>query len=129
MNARYLFVGERRSPTAIRLNVTWRDGRLAAKTLFAALCACGIEPADQEYVNLWHDDQTCWREDRAALALVADRERRGVTVVALGRLVSARLSAAGISHRTLIHPAARGAIRRRDRYQAHVRDTLTGVAA
>jgi len=33
---KYLFVGERRSPTAIRMNVTWVDKRLAAGHLYKA---------------------------------------------------------------------------------------------
>lgn len=34
-----VFVGERRSPAAIRMGVRWPDGRLAAKQLFDALRA------------------------------------------------------------------------------------------
>jgi hypothetical protein len=49
----------------------------------------------------------------------------GVPLVALGRRVEAALARDGLPHRFLIHPAARGAIRRRDRYQAHVAAVLT----
>jgi hypothetical protein len=34
---KYLFVGERRSPTAIRMNVTWVDKRLCAGHLSKAV--------------------------------------------------------------------------------------------
>ena len=37
-----LFVGENRSHLAKKMNVTWKDGRLAAKQLFDALDAIGF---------------------------------------------------------------------------------------
>lgn len=37
--SQFLFVGERPSPKAATMGVTWRDGRLAAKQLFDALVA------------------------------------------------------------------------------------------
>jgi len=39
---KYLFVGEERSETAKRMNVTWRDKRLCAGHLFKALESIGI---------------------------------------------------------------------------------------
>ena len=52
---RLIFVGECRSLTAKRKNWTWKDGRLAAKPLFEALTAMGVDPAAHEYTNLWTD--------------------------------------------------------------------------
>jgi hypothetical protein len=50
-----IFVGECRSLTAQRRGWTWRDGRLAAKPLFEALTAMGINPTLHEFMNLWTD--------------------------------------------------------------------------
>jgi hypothetical protein len=55
---RLLFVGERRSATAIRMGVTWGDGRVCAGTLHAALATVGIDARDPErvwFMNLWRD--------------------------------------------------------------------------
>lgn len=129
-----LFVGERRSTAAVRLGVRWEDGRLAARTLHAALRAAGIDPAAQVYANLFADPAP---GDSVAPFVVAAPIRAqlhaaaalGVPLVALGRRVGAALARDGLSHRFLIHPAARGAIRRRDRYRAHVAAELTADGA
>jgi len=42
MEKNFLFVGEERSPTAIRMGVTWKDKRLAAAHLSKAVEALGI---------------------------------------------------------------------------------------
>ena len=46
-----LFVGEERSELAKKMNVTWKDGRLAAKQLFDAFDYCGIDKNKQEFCN------------------------------------------------------------------------------
>lgn len=51
-----MFVGERRSQSAIRMGVHWEDGRLAAKQLFDALLALGIDPQRCEFVHWWEPD-------------------------------------------------------------------------
>lgn len=123
---RLLFVGECRSLTAQRKGWTWADGRLAAKPLFEALEAMGVDPKAHQYVNLW--------SDRAELGIlphtiallrarVAGLPWRAV-IVALGKRVSTELTKRGIDHVALVHPAARGAIRKRERYHAHVAETL-----
>lgn len=126
---RFLFVGERRSETARRRGWTWRDGRLAAVPLYEALRSMGLDPADRaqcDWVNLWPDGDG----DRGGpvpgrrLAVVRVHARLGATVVALGRLVSQELTRRGVDHVAVVHPAARGRIRRRDRYVAHVRQHL-----
>ena len=53
---KYLFVGERRSPTAIRMNVTWKDKRLAASHLSKAVENIGINWDDCEFKNVFEDD-------------------------------------------------------------------------
>lgn len=124
-----LFVGEHRSQAALRLGVRWEDGRLAARTLHAALRSAGLDPAAQVYANLFADPAP---GNGAAPFVVAESVRAqlhaaaalGVPLVALGRRVEAALARDGLPHRALIHPAARGAIRRRDRYQAHVAAVL-----
>ena len=44
---KYLFVGERRSELAIKMNVTWVDKRLAAAHLSKAVEAIGIKWDDK----------------------------------------------------------------------------------
>jgi hypothetical protein len=122
---RYLFVGEKRSPTAIRMGVTWEDGRLCAKNLHEALVGAGIDPSEVTFANLWRDDGAL---DGNALYEWLPRATRwwGVTIVALGVKVQAVLEQHDIPHIKLCHPAARGSIRKRERYQAHVREVLGG---
>jgi hypothetical protein len=117
-----LCVGERRSPTAIARGWTWQDGRLAAKTLADALGALGLHYG-QGYVcwNLF-DDQGRWSQTH--LDGIRDCAASGWQIVALGRVVARALRAAHIPHVALVHPAARGRIRQRARYQAHVASIL-----
>lgn len=122
---RYVFVGERRSGRAMAMGVTWTDGRLAASTLFRALRAVGIEPAAQVYLNAFTDDGQL---NRAALAGLAEHRRQGRVIVALGQPAQRAVASAGVPHLRLVHPAARGAIRRTERYHAHVAAVL-GVQA
>jgi hypothetical protein len=121
-----VFVGERRSQRAISMGVTWGDGRLAARTLFEALQAAGVDPHTQRFVNLFPDPPAARIPDERVLT-----ELRAVPahrLVALGSLVAVALKRAGIAHRLLAHPAARGAIRKRERYHAHVAAVLADVA-
>lgn len=115
---RFLFVGEKRSPTAIKKGWTWHSGRVAARTLHEALRAAGIDPSVCLFVNAWHDDgEPCW----AVESMCSDD---GVVVVALGQKVARRLASLRIPHRAMVHPAARGHIRKRERYHAHVAEVL-----
>jgi hypothetical protein len=45
--------------------------------------------------------------------------------VALGRRVSSELARRDVDHVALVHPAARGRIRKRERYIAHVQERLS----
>lgn len=119
-----IFVGECRSLTAQRRGWTWEDGRLAAKPLFEALRAMGVDPATHEYLNLWTDavvPVVPWqRVEHLKVQCAA-----GVVVVALGQRVSGELVRRGVDHVALVHPAARGRIRKRERCVAHVREKLS----
>jgi hypothetical protein len=48
----------------------------------------------------------------------------GAVILAMGRLVERELVRRGIPHRPMVHPAARGRIRKRERYVEHVREVL-----
>lgn len=134
--ARLIFVGECRSITAQRKGWTWADGRLAAKPLFEALAAMGIDPGVHEYANLWTDNASGTTNAnlkpgilRSTLDRIKARRSEGGVVVALGKRVSVELSRRGIVHVALVHPAARGAIRKRERHHAHVRTQLGWVVS
>jgi hypothetical protein len=127
---RLIFVGECRSLTAQRKGWTWADGRLAAKPLFEALSAMGVDPGAHQFVNLWLDVTPPMIDDRTVRMLRARREEAdrgepwGRMIVALGKRVSEELARRGVDHVALVHPAARGAIRKRERYIAHVAEKL-----
>jgi hypothetical protein len=135
MTKKLLFVGECRSITAQRQGWTWWDGRLAAKPLFEALAAMGVNPKAHMYINLWPDnvEGATHRPGHpvkilgSTIRIILSHRRMDAVVVALGKRVSAELAKRGIVHVALIHPAARGAIRKRERYHAHVADKLGGA--
>lgn len=110
-----LFVGERRSPTAVRMGVTWEDGRLAAKQLFDAFDAIGFERWRAEFCNLFED---------GGRAQVISALLCGKPIVAMGQKVHDELTLWCILHHEIVHPAARGAIRNKRRYADHVRRQL-----
>lgn len=116
-----LFVGECRSLTAIRKGWRWQDGRLAAKTLFEALRALGVDPLVHTYVNLWTDPPLAATVTAHRKATLRATDK---LIVALGKKVSDELLRLKIDHVALIHPAARGKIRGRGRYAKHVRKVL-----
>jgi hypothetical protein len=117
-----LCVGERRSATAIARGWTWADGRLAARTLHAALGALGLRYGrDYTCCNILDDDGVFHTDQMRGIAAFA---QEGWQIVALGHVAARYLTAYGIPHLCLIHPAARGAIRRQARYQAHVASLL-----
>ena len=126
---RFVFVGERPSRTAYRRGWTWKHGRLAAKTLHETLASIGIDPAKQRYVNLFGDE--CERdagsdEINERILLICRLNRRGYNVVGLGQRVCCKLRKAEVVHLSIRHPAARGRLRRRELYTAHVRQSLVG---
>lgn len=117
-----LCVGERRSPTAIARGWTWQDGRLAAKTLADAMGALGLQYGHDYVCCNLYDDQGRWSQTQ--LDGIQHFATSGWQIVALGRVVARALTAAHILHVALVHPAARGPIRGRARYQAHVASIL-----
>lgn len=127
--SRYIFIGECRSLTAINRGWSWKDGRLAAKPLFEALEAMGVDPSAQEFCNLFTDPPRNHRgkyEPRINHGIVSGllAIRSNVILVALGQRVSRTLTELDIRHVALVHPAARGKIRKRERYIAHVAKRL-----
>jgi hypothetical protein len=110
-----LFVGERKSPTAVRRGWSWKDGRLAARQLFDALEALNIDPATCEFANAY---------ERGHIKLIRSKYEAGAIVVAMGQKAQSKLNSVGIRFRAMIHPAARGRIRNKQRYTAHVREVL-----
>lgn len=125
MQNNLIFVGENRSPTAIARGWTWKDGHLAARPLFEALEAMGLDPSKQTFVNLFVDGPS-WRAKGHTTKLLRCTT---ATIIALGQKVSRGLESRGIPHVVVTHPAARGRIRKTSRYRAHVRDVLEAVAA
>ena len=107
----FLFVGEERSPTAIRMGVTWKDRRLAAAHLSKATDALGIDWNSLTFLNVYEDD-------------IKDIKSFNGIVVAMGRKVERELKKHQINHEYIHHPAARGKIRIIENYKTHVRKQL-----
>jgi hypothetical protein len=105
---KYLFVGEERSETAKRMNVTWKDKRLCAGHLFKALEAIGINWDECCFKNVFEDD-------------IKDIMTFNGTIIGMGRKVEKQLIKHGIKHEFIFHPATRGTVRRIENYKEHVR--------
>lgn len=121
----FLFVGERPSPTAHARGFSWQDGRLAAKQLFDALRACQIDPASQKFDNVFLSEPqgpevVCDK----AIRRIRAAQRGGSCVVAMGKKAEMVLTTRGITCLSIVHPAARGRIRKKELYCAHVREAL-----
>jgi hypothetical protein len=119
----FIFVGECRSATAQERGWSWADGHLAAKPLFEALRAAGIDPTEQRFVNLFRDPPSAHLVNHRSFVVLRDRAP-AVRIVALGKRVAHELARRGLVHIALVHPAARGRIRKRERYIEHVRERL-----
>lgn len=114
MNKNYLFVGEERSETAIRMGVTWKDKRLAAAHLSKATDALGLDWESLTFMNVFEDD-------------IEDIKSFDGIVIAMGRKVERELKKHNIEHEYIHHPAARGKIRIIENYKAHVKEQLQNV--
>jgi uracil-DNA glycosylase len=124
---RIIFVGERPSLKAARYGHTWEGANAAARTLHNALDAVGVDREARAFVNLWTRPgvgKPAHRPSRNAVRQVREAVTSGARVVALGQLVAAELEARRIPHVRMVHPAARGKIRKRERYIEHVREVL-----
>lgn len=120
---RFVFVGEKRSQTAIKRGWTWESGRLAAKTLQEALLALGLRYGEHYTCrNLWDDAGEVCADTMRELARFVGH---GAHLVSLGHKVDRLLCQYAIPALRIIHPAARGAIRQRAVYQAHVQTVLS----
>lgn len=106
-----LFVGEERSPTAIRMNVTWKDRRLAAAHLSKATDALGLDWNKLCFKNVFEDD-------------IEDIRSFDGIVVAMGRKVERELKKHKIQHEFIYHPATRGAVRNIEKYKNHVKERI-----
>lgn len=108
---KYLFVGERRSELAKKMNVTWIDKRLAAAHLSKAVENLGISWDECAFLNVFEDD-------------INDiRSFKGV-VIGMGRKVEKELKKHQISHEFIYHPATRGAVRNIQKYKDHVKERI-----
>lgn len=108
---KFLFVGEERSNTAIRMGVTWKDRRLAAAHLSKATDALGMDWDKLTFKNVFEDD------------IKEIKDFNGI-VVAMGRKVERQLKKEGVKHEYIHHPAARGKIRIIENYKAHVKEQI-----
>ena len=118
MNTHYLFIGEQRSHRAIQNGYRWPDRHLSSIQLYLALTAIGLRWEEQVFTNLWYDDGTINRE------LLLFLPACPLPIVAMGKKVDRELNHLGIPHLRIIHPAARGRIRRASLYTEHVRGVL-----
>tara|TARA_X000000950_G_C13698356_1_gene571102 strand:+ start:62 stop:427 length:366 start_codon:yes stop_codon:yes gene_type:complete len=114
---RVIFVGEEPSALALKMGVTWEDGRLAAKQLFDGFQAIGFDPSEAEFINLFNKG----REDQRVLSLLKSAD---MPIVAMGRKVQKSLDRHDIKYIPIVHPAARGKIRKKERYISHLREKL-----
>jgi hypothetical protein len=108
---KYLFVGERRSNLAIKMNVTWVDKRLAAAHLSKAVENLGIDWDECAFLNVFEDKI----EDIMSF--------KGV-VIGMGRKVEKELKKHQIQHEFIYHPATRGAVRNIEKYKNHVKERI-----
>lgn len=121
----YLFVGERRSPTAIERNLRWEDGQLSAKRLFDALISNGVNPREQTFINMFEDgdgrgEEVISQENfEMILSYVAQ-----AFIVGMGQKVQRVLVANQIEHIGIVHPAALGIYRSPGVYTKHVKEML-----
>lgn len=103
----------------------WRDGRLAAKQLFDALEAAGLDPSAHRYDNVFRPvaegpEEVCPK----AIRRIRRAADQGLVVVAMGQKATRELASWRVSCLTIVHPAARGRIRKKERYAEHVREVL-----
>ena len=108
---KYLFVGEKRSELAKKMNVTWIDKRLAASHLSKATEYIGIDWNECAFINVFEDD------------IQEIKVFKGV-VIAMGRKVERELLKHQITHEFIYHPATRGAVRNIQKYKDHVKERI-----
>ena len=120
MSLNILFVGEEPSETAKKKGWKWGDLHLSSKTLIEALDAADFPSQNAVFENLFIEGQI----DKQAL----NRVRCGrYPIVAMGRRVENALNRYGVIHTPMVHPAARGEIRKTENYQDHVREIIEEI--
>lgn len=121
----FVFVGERRSPTAIKQGLRWEDGKLSAKRLFDALASNGINPHDQTFINLFEDGDGTGEEviSRENFDMILCYVAQSL-IVGMGQKVQKVLVSNQIAHVGIVHPAALGIYRRPGVYTQHVKEML-----
>ena len=112
-----LFVGEKRSTRAEMMNWTWQDRRLSGKSLFDAFQSIGIDSDEFDFCNVFEP----------SIILVEEAVEEGTPIVAMGKIAQSFLSSQGIDHFEMIHPAARGRIRKNENYARHVADVISMI--
>lgn len=128
MHEIYIFVGENRSELAQKNGYSWdecqRTGKpvLAMKPLWEALEEINLDPKAQIFFNLWDDSLNFDSEVPKILKGLADN---GKIIIGMGKKVQKELQKLGIPHLEMVHPAARGKIRKTVLYRKHVREVLT----
>lgn len=108
---KYLFVGEKRSELAKKMNVTWVDKRLAASHLSKAVENLGIDWDECAFKNVFEDKI----EDILSF--------KGI-IIAMGRKVEKELKKHQIEHEFIYHPATRGSVRNIEKYKNHVKERI-----
>lgn len=108
---KYLFVGEKRSELAKKMNVTWIDKRLCAGHLSKAIENIGIDWNECAFINVFEDKI----EDIMSF--------KGI-IIAMGRKVEKELKKHQIEHLFIYHPATRGSIRNIEKYKNHVKKQI-----
>jgi len=115
---KFLFVGEKRSPLAIKNGYTWQNvpdqSAHSSRKLFMALRNAGIEPREHSFVNIFNDAGES-----------QEIKSDGKIVVAMGLKVQKELSKRGIPFISIVHPAARGIWCRQEEYNKLIFDSLT----
>jgi len=121
---KYLFVGEKRSKKAKQMNVTWQDGRLAAKHLFEALNRINLDIKNCSFKNIFKEIDN---KDVINKKAISEINKFDGKIVAMGRKVERILKKEHIEHLFIFHPASRGTIRKIDNYCKHVKDRLNEI--
>jgi len=116
------FIGEKRSEQAIRNNWHWDDNVSTARFLLDCLANIGIHQSNIIFYNLWSDDGILQKE------VISELQSNSIPIVGMGKIVCDELDKYEISHMSIIHPAARGKIRKKELYTQHLQDKVGWLA-
>lgn len=126
---KFIFVGLRPSISAWKFSRQWSDGAYAGKQLKDALEQLGFFFDEMVFINLYTlpQEKASIQTDADDLAEAIRKLKRSVlywTIVGMGKEVQKVLDSFTIEHLKLIHPAARGKIRKKYRYLKHCKEVL-----